>query len=130
MKLIVSSLVLQKHLQSISGVLATNSPLPILDNFLFAVNGTELTLSASDLETTITTRLKVESKDKGIIAIPGKILLDILKTFNEQPLTFTINEKNHTVEISSDYGKYKLNGQNGEDFPRIPILEKSNISFA
>nr|HNH66367.1 DNA polymerase III subunit beta [Bacteroidia bacterium] len=126
MKLIVSSLVLQKHLQSISGVLTTNSPLPILDNFLFAVNGSELTLSASDLETTITTRLKVESKDKGIIAIPGKILLDILKTFNEQPLTFTINEKNHTVEISSDYGKYKLNGQNGEDFPRIPVLEKSN----
>ncbi len=126
MKLIVSSLVLQKHLQSISGVLTTNSPLPILDNFLFAVNGSELTLSASDLETTITTRLKVESKDKGLIAIPGKILLDILKTFNEQPLTFTINEKSHTVEISSDYGKYKLNGQNGEDFPRIPVLEKSN----
>jgi DNA polymerase-3 subunit beta len=126
MKLIVSSLTLLRHLQSISGVLTTNSPLPILENFLFQVNGNELTLSASDLETTITTRLKIESKDKGTIAVPGKILLDILKTFNEQPLTFSISEKNHSVEISSDYGKYKLNGHNGEDFPRIPVLEKGN----
>lgn len=126
MKLIVSSSLLQKHLQSISGVLASNSPLPILDNFLFDLKASELTISASDLETTITTRLKVESKDKGIIAIPGRILLDTLKTFNEQPLSFNINEKNHLIEISSDYGKYKLNGQNGEDFPRIPSADKSN----
>ncbi len=126
MKLIVSSTLLQKHLQSISGVLASNSPLPILDNFLFDLNLTELTISASDLETTITTRLKVESKDKGRVAIPGRLLLETLKTFNEQPLSFNINDKNHLVEISSDYGKYKVNGQNGEDFPRIPKVDKSS----
>lgn len=126
MKLIVSSSNLQKQLQSISGVLTTNSPLPILENFLFDLNGSELTISASDLETTIMTRLKVESKDKGVIAVPGRILLETLKTFNEQPLSFNINEKNNLIEISSDYGKYKLNGQNGEDFPRIPTADKKN----
>ncbi len=126
MKLIVSSSLLQKHLQSISGVLASNSPLPILDNFLFDLKATELTISASDLETTITTKLKVESKDKGMIAIPGRLLLETLKTFNEQPLSFNINEKNHLVEISSDYGKYKVNGQSGDDFPRVPSSDKSN----
>jgi DNA polymerase-3 subunit beta len=126
MKLIVSSSSLQKQLQSISGVLSTNSPLPILENFLFHLNGNELTISASDLETTITTRLKVESKDKGLIAVPGKILLETLKTFNEQPLSFSINEKNYLIEISSDYGKYKLNGQNGDEFPRIPAADKIN----
>lgn len=126
MKLIVSSSLLQKHLQSISGVLTSNSPLPILDNFLFDLKASELTISASDLETTITTRLKVESKDSGQIAIPARILLETLKTFNEQPLSFNINEKNFLVEISSDYGKYKVNGQNGSDFPRIPAAGKSN----
>jgi DNA polymerase III subunit beta len=124
MKLIVSSSALQKQLSSLSGVLGTNSPLPILDNFLFEVDGGQLTISASDLETTISTSLKVESKDKGRIAVP-KMLLETLKTFSEQPLSFNISEKTHSIEISSDYGKYKLIGQPAEDFPRIPAPEKS-----
>ena len=125
MKLIVSSSALLKHLQSISGVLGSNSPLPILDNFLFSLDGGQLTISASDLETTISTSLKVESKDKGKIAVP-KMLLDTLKTFSEQPLSFNISEKNNSIEISSDYGKYKLIGQPADDFPRIPAPDKSN----
>ena len=123
MKFIVSSSQLLKQLQGISGVLNTNNPLPILDNFLFEINKGELTISASDLETTMTSKIPVESKTSGKVAIPARILLDTLKTFAEQPLTFTIEEKTHGVEISSDYGKYKLSGQDGEEFPRIPTVE-------
>lgn len=126
MKFIVSSSALLKQLQSVGGVLGTNSPLPILENFLFELDGGELTISASDLETTITTSLKVEGKDKGKICVPARMLLDTLKTFSEQPLAFSINSKNNIVEISSDYGKYKLNGQPGDEFPRIPTADKSN----
>ena len=99
MKLIVSSSALLKQLQAVSGVLGTNSPLPILDNFLFELEAGELTISASDLETTITTKLKVESKDKGKIAVPARMLLETLKTFSEQPLAFNIHEKNNLIEI-------------------------------
>lgn len=126
MKFIVSSSALLKQLQAISGVLNTNSPLPILENFLFEINKGELTISASDLETTMTTRLKVEAKDEGKIAIPARILLDTLKTFPEQPLTFNIKEKNFQIDMSSDFGKYKLAGQDGEEFPKIPSFEKSS----
>jgi DNA polymerase-3 subunit beta len=126
MKFIVSSSALLKQLQAISGVLNTNSPLPILENFLFEINNSELTISASDLETTMTTKLSVEAKDKGKIAIPARILLDTLKTFAEQPLAFSIKEKTFQVELSSDMGKYKLTGQDGEEFPKIPVIEKSS----
>jgi DNA polymerase-3 subunit beta len=51
------------------------------------------------------------------------MLLDILKTFPEQPLTFTIDKTNFAIEISSDYGRYKLTGHNGEDFPKMPEVE-------
>ena len=123
MKFIVSSTALLKELQRIGGVLSTSNTLRILDNFLFDINEKELTVSASDLETTMTTRLEIEAKEKGSIAIPAKLLLDTLKTFPEQPLTFTIDENTFGVEISSDYGKYKLTGQNGEEFPKTPSLE-------
>ncbi len=123
MKFIVSSSALSRQLSALSGVLSTSNTLPILDNFLFLVNKGELKISASDLETTMTASLLVESKDSGTIAVPARLLLDTLKTFPEQPLTFTIDKKKFAIEISSDYGKYKLTGHDGEDFPKITEIE-------
>ncbi len=124
MKFIVSSSALLKQIQAISGVLNANSPLPILENFLFEIRAGELTVSASDLESTMTTSLKVDSKEKGKIAVPARLLLDTLKTLPEQPLTFTVSEKNFQVEVSSDFGRYKLAGHDGEEFPRLPAMDK------
>jgi len=107
----------------LNGVLNTSNTLPILDNFLFEIDRGTLTISASDLETTITTHITVESKDSGNVAVPARLLIDTLKTFPEQPLTFTIDKKRLAIEISSDYGKYKITGQNGDEFPKAPSVE-------
>ena len=107
MKFIVSSTYLLKQLQTLGGVINNSNTLPILDNFLFELDGKSLTVSASDLETTMTAKLDVESDDSGSIALPARLLLDTLKTFPEQPLTFT-QEENNTVEISSNHGKLSL----------------------
>lgn len=116
MKFIVSSSYLLKQLQVLGGIINNNNTLPILDNFLFDLDGNALTVSASDLETTIASKLEVESSEKGIVCIPARLLLDTLKTFPEQPLTFTI-ENNNTVEISSNHGKYALAYAPGDEFP-------------
>jgi len=126
MKFIVSSSTLLKQLQIINGVLNTNNTLPILDNFLFDISEKKMSIAASDLETTMTTTISIESKDSGSIAIPARLLLDTLKTFPEQPLTFTVDMTTFGIEISSDFGKYKLTGYNGEDFPKIPTVESSS----
>lgn len=123
MKFIVSSSNLLKQLQMLNGVLNSSNTLPILDNFLFEIDKGTLTISASDLETTITTHLTVESKDSGNVAVPARLLIDTLKTFPEQPLTFSIDKKRLAIEISSDYGKYKITGQNGDEFPKAPSVE-------
>jgi len=126
MKFIVSSTYLLKQLQSISGVLNTSNTLPILDNFLFSLNNKLLTISASDLETTMTVTLNVDkAESKGSVAIPAKILLETLKTFADIPLSFNINETNFGIEISAGEGNYKISGQNGDEFPKIPVMEKA-----
>ncbi len=125
MKFIVSSSALLKQLQSISGALSSNTVLPILENFLFEINSGLLTISATDLQTTMTTTLNVEAKENGKIAVPSKILLDTLKTFADQPVIFTINDENFAIEMSAGDGKYKLSGENGEDFPKIPKVENA-----
>ena len=125
MKFIVSSSYLLKQLQTLSGVIRNNNTLPILDNFLFELKQNKLKISASDLETTISATLEVDSDSEGNIAVPAKLLLDILKTFPEQPLTFII-EDNNTIEINSNHGKYALAYVNGSEFPN-PI-ELSNAT--
>lgn len=123
MKFIVSSSALSKQLSALSGVLSANNALPILENFLFQINKNELQISASDIETAMSATMQIESKDSGMIAVPARLLLDTLKTFPEQPLTFTIDKEKFAIEISSDYGKYKLIGHNGKDFPKFPEIE-------
>ena len=122
MKFIVSSTYLLKQLQVLGGVINNSNTLPILDNFLFELDHTSLTISASDLETTMSSTINVESDSKGSIALPAKLLLETLKTFPEQPLTFIV-EENNTVEISSNHGKYALAYANGEEFPKAVALE-------
>lgn len=126
MKFIVSSTALLKQLQSISGVLSTNNTLPILDNFLFEIQNKKLTISASDLETTMVTTMEVEAKEDGSICIPAKLIVDTLKNFSELPLTFSIDAKNFSIEISSDNGKFKLTGHNAAEFPKLPSIEASS----
>ena len=126
MKFLVSSSSLLKQLQAVSGVLTTSSTLPILGNFLFEINDQQLKVSASDLETTMSSELQLEkSDDNGSVAVPARLLLDTLKTFAEQPLNFSIDESKFTIEISSENGKYKLVGLNGDDFPKIPSIDSS-----
>lgn len=125
MKFLVSSTYLLKQLQVLGGVINNSNTLPILDNFLFDLKGNKLTVSASDLETTMSTILDVDSESEGVIAVPARLLLDTLKTFPEQPLTFVV-EDNNTIEISSNHGKYALAYADGAEFPKA--VELSNPS--
>ncbi|QLG46719.1 DNA polymerase III subunit beta [Costertonia aggregata] len=125
MKFIVSSTYLLKQLQVLGGVINNSNTLPILDNFLFDLQKNRLLVSASDLETTMSTVITVDSDHEGTIAVPAKLLLETLKTFPEQPLTFIV-EDNNTVEISSNHGKYALAYADGAEFPKA--VELSNPS--
>jgi DNA polymerase-3 subunit beta len=132
MKFVVSSSELLSHLQSISRVISSKNTLPILDNFLFNLSGNDLEITASDLESTLITRMKLENTDgDGTIALPARILLDTLKEFSVQPLTFDINMETMAVVISSENGKFNVVGQNGIDFPALPAIKKEKkFSFA
>ncbi|MCE5345806.1 MAG: DNA polymerase III subunit beta [Bacteroidales bacterium] len=125
MKFVVSSSELLGHLQAISRVISSKNTLPILDNFLFNLSGNDLEITASDLESTLITRMKLENTDgDGTIALPARILLDTLKEFSLQPLTFDINLDTMAVVISSENGKFNVVGQNGIDFPALPAIKK------
>jgi len=124
MKFIVSSSALLKQLQHISGVISANTVLPILEDFLFEVEKNKLSVVATDLETVMRIQMDIEAKDTGKVCIPAKILLDSLKNIPDQPLTFNI-DKNFGIELTSDNGKYKVMGENPDNFPKEPSADET-----
>ena len=129
MKFIVNSQQLLRQLQSLSGVLSSNNTMPIINCFHFHLEEGKLTIKTTDLSTTLVARIDVETsrmEQAEEVAIPSKMLLDILKTFDDIPLTFTIDPSNYTVELSSGQGQYSLAGMDAETYPTMPVAEGTN----
>lgn len=125
MKFVISSADLLSHLLAISRVISAKNTLPILDNFLFKLDGNDLEITASDLETTLITTMTVENaSESGSIALPAKLLTETLKEFPEQPLTFDINMDTMAVVIISENGQFNIVGQKGMDYPQLPLLKE------
>lgn len=131
MKFNVSSSKLFSQLQAVSRVIANKNSLPILDDVLFDLSGNELKLTASDGETTIRTAVEVEGVEgAGKVASQAKLLLETLKEFSEQPLSFTIDENNFAVSMVSQNGTYSFVGVNGNEYPEMPNPEADAQSIA
>lgn len=127
MKFVISSTELLGHLSSISKVISSKHTLPILDNFLFNLQGAELVITATDLETTMITKIELDNAEgEGLLAIEARRLTNMLKEFPEQPLTFEVDMDSLQVDILSENGKFSIVGQNGEDFPQLPEIQEEN----
>ena len=128
MKFIISSTALFSHLQAISRVINSKNTLPILDCFLFDLQGGTLSITASDTETTMVTSVEVtESDSDGRIAITARTLLDAMKEIPEQPLTFNIDDKTLEVIVQYMNGQYSVMGQNADEYPQAANLSDSAV---
>ena len=130
MNFVVSSSELNKHLQSVSRVINSKNTLPILDNFVFELSENKLIITGSDLETTVITYLELDNiEGSGKIALEARKLLDILKEFPEQPLTFKINEETLATDLITETGKFSIVGQSADDYPVVPELGAEGIDI-
>jgi DNA polymerase-3 subunit beta len=125
MKFVISSSTLLKHLSTINGVIASNPIVPILENFLFQLDKSNLTVTASDMQTVMITEFEVESRDSGSFAVPARLLLDTLRSLPEQPVQINIDEETFGTELVTANGRYKLAGENSMDFPRVPQVNRT-----
>jgi DNA polymerase III subunit beta len=128
MKFVVSSTELLSHLTAISKVISNKSTLPILDNFLFTISDAGLTITASDSESTLITTLELDNVEgEGVVALPAKLLIDTLREFPEQPLSFQIDTSTFGIQIFSENGKFTIVGYDGADYPDIPTADEDSV---
>jgi len=122
----ISSNELLKKLQVAGGAIGSNPVIPILEDFLFELSKNDLTISATNLEVTIISSLIVSGSKNGRVAVPAKILMDTLKALPDHPIKFEMEKDNYAIQIVSAYGKYKLSGDNPDDYPDTPTEENVN----
>jgi DNA polymerase-3 subunit beta len=130
MRFVVSSAALYSHLQAIGRVINSKSTLPILEDFLFNIEGNKLLITASDNETTLDTTLEIiESDEDYQFTIPSKTLLDAIKELPEQPITFEINPQSMEVSIQYMNGKYAMVGKSADEYPMAALMGENSVSF-
>lgn len=119
MKFNIDGKVFQQQLQAVSKVINSKNAMSILDNFLFTLAEGTLTITGSDGENIVSSRVEVaESESDGAIALPAKTLLEITKEVNNQPLTFSLNENTGEIEVNFLSGRFQFMGINADEYPR------------
>ncbi len=126
MKFIISRNEFFSRLQVVNKVIPSKSTYPMLDNFKLVLEGDQLTITGTDLETTMISKLTVDNAEgEGSLAIDAKRLLDILKEFPEQPLIFEVNDETKNVDIVTQTGKYSIGAQPADEYPEPPAIDEN-----
>lgn len=125
MKFTVSRTELFTALQKIIGVVPSRSTLQILTNILVYTENDRIQLMGTDLELTMISSAGAEISAEGGVAVPAKILNDVLKELPEEELTISVDD-NHRVTIVSQNGQYKISGESQKEFPNPPNIDSEN----
>ncbi len=118
MRFTVSSTALSSKLVALSRVINSKNALPILGDFVFDVSGQTLRLTASDSENTMQTTVELtESDSDGRFAIGNHDLLEAVKGFSEQPITFDVDLQSSIAKITYQNGLFSLPTENADEYP-------------
>lgn len=109
-------------LQKVINVIPGKSTMDILYNVLVIAEDGQLKVIATDLEITQIAWTACNVSGNGAIAVPGKLLLDIIREMPEIDLAFSADE-NLKILIETPQGEFKISGQNKNEFPSVPLVE-------
>ena len=132
MKFTVSSSALLSLLATTGKVISNKSSLPILEYFLMELKDGQLTVTTSDLETTLIGSIAVDNiEQEGVIAAPAKLMLDSLKEFPEMPLSIDVNDTTWEIKITWASGHLSIPGASAVSYPAVQSMaaESKNLTL-
>ena len=119
MRFTVSSIALSSKLSALAKVINSKNSLPILGDFLFETDGNTLHLTASDSENTMRTSVELSECDaSGRFAIGNHDLLEAVRGFSEQPITFDVDMQQQLAKVSYLNGMFSLPIENADEYPQ------------
>jgi DNA polymerase-3 subunit beta len=127
MKFTASTQDLQKALNKLGGVIPAKSTLPILENILFDLLNNTLTLTATDMDISLTMSITVQGEEDGKIAVPAKRLMDTVRALDEKSSpVFAADTTTNKIVITTENGQYGLTGEAAKEFPAVPPFKATD----
>lgn len=120
MKFTISKSSLSGYLQAVLQVTPSKPTLPILANLMIEALDKKLKISATDLDISICATLECSVAKTGAIAVPAKILSDIVRELPESDMRF--EQSGSRLEIKTATGTYKIATASVEDYPTLPAI--------
>ncbi len=134
MKFTANTIDLQRALNKLGGVVPTKSTLPILENILFDLLNDKLTLTATDMEVSLTVSVEVKGEEDGKIAIPAKRLMETVRSLDDKTFpAFAADVTTNKIILTTSNGHYTLTGEAAKEFPSVPQFkgtEETALSVA
>lgn len=125
MKLTVLQESLKNAVLTTSHFISPKAQLPILGNILIKTNKSRLTLSSTNLETSVSTSIGAKVEKEGEITVPGKVFSDVISNLSSGPIDIEVEKEQ--IKISSGTFKSNILGVNTSDFPIIPNSVGKNV---
>ena len=111
-------------LQKVVSVIPQRSTIAMTQNIKFNAAGDQLELMATDLEITMVSHVRPTAiEEEGAIALPGRQVHDLIRELPNIPLTFE-SGNNHRLVMRSEFGEYKIGGENPKEFPQRPDINE------
>ena len=124
MKIICSKADLIKAVGIVSKAVPTRTTMPILECILRDAQASSIKLTANDMELGIETIMQGTIAEKGMAALDAKLFSDIIRKLPDSDITLE-TDANYQATITCGKTIFRIPGKDGEDFSRIPLIEKN-----
>ncbi|MBV9620864.1 MAG: DNA polymerase III subunit beta [Gammaproteobacteria bacterium] len=105
-------------LQSVIGVVERRQTMPVLANVLLAARDGRLSVTGTDLEVELVATTAVNVQQPGDITVPGRKLLDIIRSLPEKT-SVTLTTEGERVALRAGRSRFTLSSLPAAEFPLI-----------
>lgn len=116
-------------LQIVSRAVSARAALQALTGILITVENGAVQLRATDGELGLQISPQVEAEGHGAVVLPGRLLVDIVRSLPEGPVEIQLREAERDVEIRAASSSFHLRTLPAEDFPRAPEAEGDSFEL-
>lgn len=124
MKFLIPTQELNYLINKILNVVPQKAALPILSNIHIEVSKGILTITATDLTIGIVVKTEVKVLEEGSTTLPAKRFGQLVRELTAPNLQISTND-HHVTEIIANTSKFKINGMNGSEFPKLPDITET-----
>lgn len=119
MRFVITREALIKPLQLVAGVVERRQTLPVLSNILIVVEGSQLSLTGTDLEVELIGRIQLdEPAEAGAVTVPARKLMDICKSLSDDA-RIEMEVVDQKMVIKSGRSKFSLSTLAASEFPNV-----------